>query len=93
MSALSTPVRLAGFLLALVVVFLAARGVGAATSPLAEPAAPMAHDGMAGEDGGHGGHEEEATEESHTPGGLQVVRSGLHLPGVSTSPRPGATGR
>ncbi len=87
MSALSTPVKLTGFLLALVVVFLAARGVGAATSPLAEPAAPMAHDGMAGEDGGHGGHEEEATEESHTPGGLQVSDQGYTFRVLSTPDR------
>jgi hypothetical protein len=39
---------------------------------------------MAGEDGGHGGHEEDATEASHAPGGLQVSDQGYTLRVLST---------
>ncbi len=59
---MSTPVKLAGFLLALVVVFVAARGVGAVTGPVAASTQPMAHNDMAGAEDDHGdeaGHAEE----------------------------------
>ncbi len=73
---MSTPVRIAGFVLGLVAVFLAARGVGAVTNPV-DVAAPVAHDDMAA--GGHddGGHAEEAT--AHAPGGLQTSEQGYSL--------------
>ncbi len=79
MNNLTVPVKLTGFLLALVVVFLGARGVGAVTGPVSDPAATTAHDDMAAEDGGHGDHEEDAVEASHAPGGLQVSDQGYTL--------------
>jgi hypothetical protein len=78
---MSTPVRVAGFLLGLVAVFLAARGVGAVASPV-EVAAPEAHDDMAtAAGGGHddGGHDEEAAAADHAPGGLQTSEQGYTL--------------
>ena len=72
---MSTPVRIAGFVLGLVAVFLAARGVGAVTNPV-DVAAPVAHDDMA--EGSHdGGHAEEAGD--HAPGGLQTSEQGYTL--------------
>ncbi|MGZ5404168.1 MAG: hypothetical protein ACXWDL_05925, partial [Nocardioides sp.] len=72
---MSTPVKLVGFLLALVVVFVAARGVGAATSPVAEPTEPMSHDGT---DEGEPDDTHQA-EEARAPGGLQVSDQGYTL--------------
>jgi len=95
---MSTPVRIAGFVLGLVAVFIAARGVGAVAGPVAEPTQPMAHDEMTGDedthgdtDGDtHGDHEgEESSEASQTPGGLQVAEQGYTFRVVS-EPRRGA---
>lgn len=95
---MSTPVRIAGFVLGLVAVFIAARGVGAVTGPVAGPATgptqPMAHDEMTdGEDAdgdAHGAHEqEESSEASETPGGLQVSEQGYTFRVIS-EPRRGA---
>ena len=86
---MSTPVKLAGFLLALVVVFVAARGVGAVTGPVAESTQPMAHDDMAGAEDDHGdeaGHAEDESEESHTPAGLQVSEEGYTFQVMSDPP-------
>ena len=93
---MTTPVRVAGFLLGLLVVFLAARGVGAVAAPDPAPPAPMGHDGMAepGHDeesdgeAGHGEHEAEAEAASDGPGGLAVSDAGYTLRLVS-EPRPG----
>ncbi len=96
---MTTPVRVAGFVLSLLVVFLAARGVGAVAAPDPAPAAPMGHDGMAEPDhlaepeAGHGDHEPEHETESETepdgPGGLAVSDRGYTLRMVS-EPRAGA---
>ncbi|MGH3348858.1 MAG: hypothetical protein ACRDO4_17910 [Nocardioides sp.] len=95
---MTTPVRVVGFVLGLLVVFLAARGVGAVAAPDPAPPAPMGHDGMAEPDhdgeteepAEHGDHEEpEPTDPaSDGPGGLAVSDQGYTLRIVST-PRPG----
>ena len=74
---MSTPVKLVGFLLALLVVFVAARGVGAVTGPVAEPTDTMAHD-ESSEDG-HGDTHEAEAEVAQAPGGLQVSDQGYTL--------------
>ncbi len=92
---MTTPVRVAGFVLSLLVVFLAARGVGAVAAPDPAPPAPMGHEQMAEPDhdeeseAGHGGHEAEPEEASDGPGGLAVSEAGYTLRIVS-EPRPGA---
>lgn len=76
---MSTPVRVAGFVLGLVAVFLVARGVGAVANPVAVET-PEAHDDMAsGDTGGHddGGHEAEPVD--RVPGGLQSSDQGYTL--------------
>jgi len=93
---MTTPVRVVGFLLGLLVVFLAARGVGAVAAPEPAPPAPMGHDGMAepgheDETEGsaeHGDHEEPAEPASDGPGGLAVSDQGYTLRLVS-APLPG----
>jgi hypothetical protein len=78
---MSTPVRLAGFLLGLVAVFLVARGVGAVASPVAQPG-PESHDDMVATEGGHGDdHSTEAAESeaAHEPGGLASSEQGYTL--------------
>ena len=72
---MSTPLRVAGFLVALVAVFAASLGVGRAVGPLdpapAEHAAAAAHDG---------GHETSSTEPAaHLPGGLAIAQDGYAL--------------
>lgn len=81
---MTTPVRLVGFLLGLLVVFIAARGVGAVTGPVAEPAQPMAHDEMG--EGDHDTHADNEDEVFHTPGGLQVSEQGYTFEVVSEAP-------
>ncbi|HET7690594.1 MAG TPA: hypothetical protein VFK41_09460 [Nocardioidaceae bacterium] len=67
---MSTPVKVAAFLAALVAAFVAAWGVGNAVDPIAtEPAATH--------DDGHGDSGEES--ESHLPGGLMVSQDGYTL--------------
>jgi hypothetical protein len=88
---MTTPVRVAGFVLGLLVVFLAARSVGAVAAPEPAPPPPMGHDGMA-EPGldeetqgpaEHGDHEEPAEPASDGPGGLAVSDQGYTLSLVS----------
>jgi hypothetical protein len=93
---MTAPVRIAGFVLGLLVVFLAARGVGAVVAPDPEPAPPMGHDGMAepGHDESeapaeHGDHEESTEPASDGPGGLAVSDQGYTLRIVS-EPAAGA---
>jgi len=85
---MTTPVKLVGFLLALVVVFVVARGVGAVTGPVAEPTESMAHE-VTGEGEHDDTHEAEV---AHAPGGLQVSDQGYTLRVLSapdaTSDRP-----
>ena len=85
---MTTPVRLVGFLLGLLAVFVAARGVGAVTGPVAGPASPMVHDEMSGdEEAGHGDHGEDAASETpHAPGGLQVSEQGYTFEVLSEDP-------
>lgn len=75
---MSTPVKLVGFLLALVAVFVAARGVGAVTSPVAATA-PATHDDMASGDGDHGEEHSTGEEVLGVPGGLQTSEQGYSL--------------
>jgi hypothetical protein len=90
---MNTPVRVAAFVMALVVAFLGARAIGSVAGPVdgaAEPA-PMAHEEGADEphdaDGGHeAGHDAEAVER---PGGLTVSQDGYTLR-VVNRPRPGS---
>ena len=95
---MTTPVRVAGFVLSLLVVFLAARGVGAVVAPETAPVA--GHDGMAepshdetdGQTGGEAGHGDDHQAEPEAaadgPGGLAVSGQGYTLRVVS-EPRPG----
>ncbi|MEJ7796273.1 MAG: hypothetical protein WKF50_12030 [Nocardioides sp.] len=73
---MSTPVKVVGFVLALVVVFVAARGVGAATGSVGE--LPMlTADHVPGSHGERDTHTEEAA--SHTAGGPQVSEQGYAM--------------
>ena len=98
---MTTPVRVAGFVLGLLVVFLAARGVGAVAAPEPAPPAPMGHDGMPepGHDGAetrgpaeHGDHEEPAESASEGPGASPSPTRATRC-GSSPSRCPAATGR
>ncbi len=78
---MSTRFRVVTFVLALAVVFLAARGVGAVTNPVADTATES-HDDMVATDGGHGdGHaaDESGGEPAHQPGGLASSDQGYAL--------------
>ena len=84
---MSTPVKVAAFVLALVVSFIGARAVGAAVGPLdAEPPA-TAHDGGGHAEDAGGGHADGAIA-AEEPGGLAVSRQGYTLRVVSR-PRAG----
>jgi hypothetical protein len=100
---MTTPVRVAGFVLSLLVVFLAARAVGAVAAP--EPAPPAAsehdemtepsHDDADGEtdgdtddEAGHGEQEADPAPATDGPGGLSVSDQGYTLRVVSEA-RPG----
>ncbi|GAA1477477.1 hypothetical protein GCM10009623_19230 [Nocardioides aestuarii] len=80
---MSTPVRIAGFVLGLVAVFLAARGVGAVANPV-DVATPVAHDDMGAAGHDDGGHTEQAV--AHAPGGLQTSEQGYTLRVVRQQP-------
>lgn len=78
----STPLRVAGFVVALGVVFGAALGVGHAVGPVAEPPTEADHEGMAtgestGQEAGHGDTHEGA--EVGLPAGLSVTEGGYTL--------------
>lgn len=81
---MSTPARLAIFVVGLLVAFGAAWGVGTALSPVLDEADPVAtHDmGTGRTDAGH-----EETE--HLPGGLMVSQDGYTLALAETTLRPG----
>ena len=83
---MSTPVRVAAFLLGLVAVFAAAVGVGTAVGPLdvAEPAAHAGMDEAAG--GSHGGSHDEVG----LPGGLAVSQDGYTLVLTDATARAGS---
>jgi hypothetical protein len=97
---MTTPVRVVGYLLGLLVVFLAARGVGAVAAPEPAPPPPMGHDGMDASEGeaehsesedesaAHGDHEEPAAA-ADGPGGLAVSDQGYTLRIVDV-PLPGS---
>ncbi len=99
---MTTPVRVVGYLLGLLVVFLAARGVGAVAAPEPAPPAPMGHDDMGesegedehneteGDSDDHGDHEEpDPAAAADGPGGLAVSDQGYTLRIVAL-PRPGS---
>ncbi len=97
---MTTSVRVVGYLLGLLVVFLAARGVGAVAAPEPAPPPPMGHDDMDGSEGEdehsepegeseeHGDHDDPAAASADGPGGLAVSDEGYTLRIVSV-PRPG----
>ena len=68
---MSTPVRVAAFVTALVAAFAVAWGAGRVAGPIETE--PVAHEGDAGHGGG-AAHAEEAAE--HLPGGLSVSSGG-----------------
>ena len=73
---MSTPVRVLGFLAALVAVFAVAVGVGTAVGPLDLPA-PAGHGGVAhADEAAHGGHDATSAD---LPGGLAVSEGGYTL--------------
>jgi hypothetical protein len=81
---MSTPVRVAGFVLALGAVFALALGVGGAVGPIDQPTDVA--------DDGHGDvHASEASSqhEGALPGGLMVSQHGYTLAPADTSPQPG----
>jgi hypothetical protein len=99
---MSTSVRVVGYLLGLLVVFLAARGVGAVAAPEPAPPPPMAHDDMGASEGedehsgteeeseAHGDHDEpDPAASADGPGGLAVSDQGYTLRIVAL-PRPGS---
>ncbi len=86
---MSTPFRIAAFVVALGVAFLAARGVGSAVGPLDVEEPAMAHAGAEGDElasDGHDDHDEAAVVDQ--PGGLAVSDQGYTLQVVSR-PRAG----
>ena len=86
---MTTPVKVAAFVMALAIAFLGARAVGSVVDPDVDEAATMAHDddGHSTDAGtGHNdGHEEEAV---RPPGGLAVSQDGYTLR-ILGEPRPG----
>jgi hypothetical protein len=91
---MSTPVRVAVFVVGLGVVFAAALGIGNAVGPVADE--PVAHDDEHastesdeghGED--HGGETTEATETEEIPGGLMVSQNGYTFRLANEGARPG----
>jgi hypothetical protein len=81
---MSTPVRVAGFVLALGAVFALALGVGGAVGPIDQPTDVS--------DDSHGDvHASEASSqpEGALPGGLMVSQHGYTLAPADTSPQPG----
>jgi hypothetical protein len=84
---MSTPVKVAAFVVAMVVSFLGARAVGVAVGPLDVEPPATAHDGGGHADDAGGGHADEAVA-AVEPGGLAVSREGYTLRVVSR-PRAG----
>src|SRR5688572_4343728 len=84
---MSTPVKVAAFVVAMVVSFLGARAVGVAVGPLDVEPPATAHDGGGHADDAGGGHADEAVA-AVEPGGLAVSREGYTLRVVSP-PRAG----
>lgn len=86
---MSTPVRIAAFVVGLAVAFAAAVGLGRAVGPLDPETEPAmaGHESAGGEHGGeHGGHDSAATE---VPGGLMVSQDGYTLSLASTTAEAG----
>jgi hypothetical protein len=83
---MNTPMRLAGFGAAAVVVFGAAAGVGRAVGPV-DAAAPK-HDAHAGGSMSHGGHDASGAT-TEIPGGLMVAQDGYTLTLADSGARPG----
>ncbi len=82
---MTTLAKVGAFVVALVLVFVGARGIGAAVGPL-DAEAPAAHDGDGhAEDGAGAGHADhaEASAAAEQPGGLAVSSQGYTLRVVS----------
>jgi hypothetical protein len=91
---MSTPVRVAAFVMALLVAFLGARAIGSVVGPVdGSESAPMAHEetgshvGTDADGAGHG--DDHQAEELEQPGGLTVSEAGYTLR-VVAEPQPGA---
>ncbi|HEV2796140.1 MAG TPA: hypothetical protein VGV65_00840 [Nocardioides sp.] len=74
---MSTPLRVAAFVTALVAAFAAAWGAGSVVGPIEARSVPVAHEGEAShaEEGGH----EATASADHLPGGLMVADGGYRL--------------
>jgi len=81
---MTTPVKLGGFALALLLIFAAALGIGRLVGPTAPTAEDATHGGEAthGGDAGHG-DEGHAQAQVETPGGLQISQDGYRLESVT----------
>jgi len=96
---MSAPVKVAGFLVALAVVFGAAIGIGSLLDPVAESATAdtehdaddgAGHDDLAGGSDEHGDtHEASTSTDQEIPGGLMVSQAGYTLRLADPSVRPG----
>ena len=90
---MSTPTKVAVFVVGLAVVFVGALGIGNAVGPVADE--PVAHDeehgtGASDEHGGHAdGAEEGAGAVAEVPGGLMVSQDGYTLRSAADPARPG----
>ncbi len=76
---MSTPVRVAGFVLGLGALFLLALGAGSAFGPDSAPAVAAGHGSESGHGGGSGHGDQAAAETPELPGGLQVSQDGYTL--------------
>ena len=91
---MNAPVKVAGFVVGLAVVFGVAIGLGRVVDPIADPSAAAAEhdDTRTGAEHGADGHSEDmpAASAQEIPGGLMVSQSGytLRLDDVQTSPGP-----
>jgi hypothetical protein len=87
---MSTPVKVAAFVMALAIAFLGARAVGSIVRPDVDASTTMAHDDgddhSNGTEAGHGDDHDD--EEARPPGGLAVSQDGYTLRIVG-EPRPG----
>jgi hypothetical protein len=91
---MSTPVRVAGFVVALAAIFGLATAVGRAVGP--EPEEPAVHDMAMEEPSGHGQAEDHAEPHgghgaSATPAGLAATQGGYTLALAADRARPGRT--
>jgi hypothetical protein len=76
---MSTPVKVAGFVTALIAVFALTLGAGKAFGPDEEPAAPAAHDTHESDTEGSDTARPASADEADIPGGLMISQDGYTL--------------